>query len=792
MRTLTGASLAAPAPSRDGTQAGPQGIVFDLDRGYRLTLFPLGPALARVLIERPSGLRTPRTWSLAPELSGQTDPALADPIDGRDRRDLTGFPGTPAAVEESADSVTVTTPGWRVVVQRAPLALRWYEPAAEGDGWRLVLADRPTQPYLFDDRSPRFAHHLVSHAGERYHGFGDKSGGTDKRGRRLAMGTTDALGYDAETSDPLYKHIPFCLSVRPERGGAAVGVFYDNLSRGLFDLGQTIDAYHGDFIRFEASDGDLDCYVLFGPSVPQVVANFTALTGRTSFRPRWAISYSGSTMQYTDAPDAGVRLLGFLDALKEHGLPCGSFQMSSGYTMIGDKRYVFHWNRDKFPEPEAVTGKFAEAGVHLVANIKPALLNDHPKFAEVQGFGGFVRDSDAPDSPQITQFWGGDGAYLDFTNPATSRWWMANVTKELLERGIGSTWNDNNEFEIWDDAAVCDVNGHGGTMATLRPVQTHLMIRASHLAQVAHAPDKRPYLISRSGGPGLQRYVQTWSGDNRTSWKTLRWNLRMGHGFSLSGLFDYGHDVGGFAGPRPEPELLMRWIEQAVWWPRFTIHSWNDDGSVTEPWTYPELLPQVKTALNWRERLVPLLYTLLWRAHRDHAPVMRPLFYDFPDQPAAYGEEDSTMVGDRLLVAPVLDPGRTELEVWLPAVPGGWYDLRDGRRYDGGGHVTVAAPLGVSPAFVRAGTLLPLGPAPSWAEGPLTVRCFPGPEGYAPLTLFDDDGESVCRDESVCLLTVTGTDAASLSVSRSGGRAPRWTSLSIEAADGTKVGTLPL
>ncbi|CCD02506.1 exported protein of unknown function (plasmid) [Azospirillum baldaniorum] len=297
MRTLTGASLVAPALSRDGAQAGPQGIAFDLDRGYRLTLFPLGPALARVLIERPGGLRTPRTWSLAPELSGETDPALADPIDGRDRRDLTGFPGTPAAVEESADCVTVTTPGWRVVVQRSPLALRWYEPAAEGDGWRLVLADRPTQPYLFDDRSPRFAHHLVSHAGERYHGFGDKSGGTDKRGRRLAMGTTDALGYDAETSDPLYKHIPFCLSVRPERGGAAVGVFYDNLSRGLFDLGQTIDAYHGDFIRFEASDGDLDCYVLFGPSVPQVVANFTALTGRTSFRPRWAISYSGSTMQ---------------------------------------------------------------------------------------------------------------------------------------------------------------------------------------------------------------------------------------------------------------------------------------------------------------------------------------------------------------------------------------------------------------------------------------------------------------------------------------------------------------
>jgi alpha-glucosidase len=783
MRPLTGARLVAH---------GPEGIVFALDRGYRLTLFPLGPALARVLIERPEGLRTPRTWSLAPELSGQSDdPALADPIDGRDRRDLTGFPGMPATVEESADSVTVTTPGWRAVVRRAPLAVTWYERMAEGDGWRLVLADRPTQPYLFDRRSLRFAHHLVSHPGERYHGFGDKSGDVDKRGQRLVMGTMDAMGYDAETSDPLYKHIPFCLSVRPDRGGAAVGLFYDNLSRAVFDLGRAISNYHEKFIQFEATDGDADYYVLFGPGIPEVVAGFTELTGRTSFRPRWALSYSGSTMQYTDAPDAPNQLLGFLDKLKQHNLPCGSFQLSSGYSMVNDRRYVFHWNREKFPEPEAVTRRFAEAGVHLVANIKPALLTDHPKFGEVLGFGGFVRDSEDPKQPHITMWWGGDGAYLDFTNPETTRWWSANVTTELLGRGIGSTWNDNNEFEIWDDAAVCDLAGRGSTIATLRPVQTHLMIRASYLAQVAHAPGKRPYLISRSGGPGLQRYVQTWSGDNRTSWKTLRWNLRMGHGFSLTGLFDFGHDVGGFAGPRPEPELLLRWIEQGVWWPRFTIHSWNDDGSVTEPWTYPEILPQVRAAFAWRERLVPLLYTLLWRAHREHVPVLRPLFYDFPDQPDAYVEDDSMMVGDRLLVAPVVDPGRTERSVWLPAVPGGWYDLRDGRRYEGG-RVTVAAPLGWAPAFVRAGTLLPLGPAPSWAEGPLTIRCFPGPGGYAPLMVFDDDGESVCRDEAVCVLTVSGDDAAALSVTRSGGRWPRWSVLSIEDAGGAVTGTLPL
>ena len=192
------------------------------------------------------------------------------------------------------------------------------------------------------------------------------------------------------------------------------------------------------------------------------------------------------------------------------------------------------------------------------------------------------------------------------------------------------------------------------------------MLRASMLAQCEHAPSKRPFLVSRSGGPGMQRYAQTWTGDNFTSWKTLRYNLRMGHGLSLSGIFNFGHDVGGFAGPKPEPELFMRWIEQSIYWPRFSIHSWKADGSASEPWMYPEILGPVREALNWRERLVPLLYTLLWRAHTHHEPVLRPLFYDFPDQAASYEENDEFMLGRDLLVAPIVERGAVSRRVWLP------------------------------------------------------------------------------------------------------------------------------
>ncbi len=760
-----------------------------LDRGFGLRLFFLDSHLARLLIVRPQGLRMPRTWSLSPELSG------CDPLDGRDRLDLAGFPGAPvAAAAETDDAIVIETAFVRVQIRRSPLALTWFFRADETAPFQPVLQDRQTQAYQFRREGDGFVHFLARDAGDRYYGFGEKSGGAGKQGRRLRMGATDALGYDAETSDPLYKHIPFHIAARPMSGQPPIGLFYDNLSRGAFDLGQEIGGYHGPYRSFEATGGDLDLYAIFGADVGDIVARFTALTGRTAFPPRWTLSYSGSTMQYTEAGNAEAELAGFLARLREHRIPCQSFHLSSGYTKHGGKRYVFAWDRSRFPDPAALATRFADAGVSLIANVKPAMLADHPRFSEVESFKGFIRDSEDEARPHISQFWGGEAAHLDFTNPQTSAWWTRQVKTHLLDHGVEATWNDNNEFEVTDDAARADLNGEGGTMACLRPVQTGLMLRASALAQQERAPGKRPHLVTRSGGPGLQRYAQTWTGDNRTDWKTLRYNLRMGHGLSLSGVFNFGHDVGGFAGPKPEPELFMRWIEQGVYWPRFVIHSWNGDESASEPWMYPELLPMVRAAMEWRERLVPLLYTLTWRAHSRHEPILRPLFFDFPDEAESYEENDAFMLGRDVLVAPVVEQGASRRAVWLPKVDGGWFDIRTGARLPCGEN-RVDAPPGAAPAFIRAGAILPLGPSPSAAPGPLTLRLFPLEEGRSELQIYDDDGESVVRhDAPPCLICVTAEwsgGAPSLAISRQGPHAPRWPEIVFEDAAGRPIATPP-
>jgi alpha-glucosidase len=400
----------------------------------------------------------------------------------------------------------------------------------------------------------------------------------------------------------------------------------------------------------------------------------------------------------------------FIELLEQHDIGCTSFHLSSGYTSIGAKRYVFNWNRDKFPDPGAFAASYNAAGVRLVPNIKPALLVDHPRFAEAAAAGLFVHDADG--QPTELQYWDEVGAALDFTNPATAQWWRAQVKAALLDHGLTATWNDNNECEVWD--ARARVHGFGTPMAAtaLRPLHALLMARASRAAQIEHAPDERPYVVTRSGPTGLHRYAQTWTGDNRTEWKSLKFNLRTGLGLALSGVSNLGHDVGGFAGPRPDPELFLRWVQAGVLMPRFSIHSWNDDGTVNEPWMYPDLVPAVRRLMALRQRLVPFFNDLALRYHADCEPMLRPLWLDFPHDPAAWADGEAHLLGPDLLACPVVEPGAVTCTAYLPA-GAGWVHLWSGAHYPGGQRVTVPAPLdGPPPLFARAGSALLVDLAP--------------------------------------------------------------------------------
>ncbi len=708
-------------------------LVLRAAEGATAHVFVLEQDIVRLLVLPDGQLRFPRSWAIAPGLEDL-------PAEGRDRFDISGFSCPEFELQQADGELRIATRELRLTIALDGLRCRWE--VLRGGQWQPAAADRPTQAYNFGWWDQRVYHYLERERGEMYFGLGERAGDTDRAGQRYRMCNLDPMGYSARSTDPLYKHIPFYITRKPA-SGVTFGLFYDTLSDCVFDMGREMDNYHGLYRYFAADHGDLDLYFIAGAEVADVTRRFTWLTGRPILTPKYSLGYSGSTMLYTDAPDAQLRMQEFIDRCREHDIPCESFHLSSGYTSIGPKRYVFQWNRDKFPDPSAFAAGYRAEGVRLCANIKPALLGDHPRFDEAARAGLLVQDPDG--TPTAVQFWDATGGYLDFTNPATIDWWKSRVTESLLEHGIAATWNDNNEYEIWSDQAR--IHGFGEPRAAIeaRPLQTMLMMQASFAAQTAFAPGERPWLVSRSGAAGMQRYVQTWSGDNYTAWETLRYNIRMGLGLALSGVSNTGHDIGGFSGPAPEPELFVRWVQHGIFLPRFSIHSWNDDGSVNEPWMYPRHTTQVRDLIRLRSRLTPYLYDLIWRSHSRYEPIIRPTFHDFPDDARCYDECDDMLLGANLLVPSVVEPGQTERRVWLPS-GAAWFDLWTGERHDGGRWITLPAPLdGPPPLLARAGSAIALNVAEAHfasSDDRRGFHVFPLEQGRFEVTCFEDDGAS--------------------------------------------------
>lgn len=673
------------------------GIDLSIEGGAGFGIQVLEASMVRVRYRPAGGYREPRTWAIAPLPGPDVDWA------GRQRDDAGGFSCPSAELTEQDGQMTLRTSALSVTLRQDPLNLSWHD----GQGQPL-FSDRGTSAYFASQRTGAVRHYLQRDRAERYYGLGDKTGPLNLHGRRLRTLALDSLGYDPQAGDPLYKHWPFVLT--RAASGQWWGIYYDTLAACTFDLGCEHDNYHDLFRYVEIDDGDLDYYVMVGATPAEVIAQFVRLIGGTHLPPRWSLGFAQTAMGLTDASDAQQQLDAFLTRIQAEGIACSSFHYGSGYSSRGKRRYVFTWNASKFPDPKALNAKFHEAGLQVVANTKPCLLDDHPAYETVRSQGGFIHDAQTG-QPVVEQFWDGVGAHLDFTHPAALAWWQEGLKKQVLDYGIDTGWNDNNEYAIMDDDAACHGFGQPIPMHRARPLHALLMTRATFEAQAAHRPGEPVYTVTRGGSPGLQRYAQTWTGDNTTSWETLRWNIRTGLQMSLSGMFNVGHDVGGFAGPTPDPELFLRWVQACCLNPRMVMNSWKADGTVNVPWLHPSVTADVAAAIRLRYTLLPYLWTLFLRAHTQHQPIIRPTFYDFPDDPQCFADRDDFMLGEALLVAPVVEPGARTRRVYLPKLPQGpqaWFNFHTGERLEAGQEHAVAAPLSALPLFARAGASVPI------------------------------------------------------------------------------------
>jgi alpha-glucosidase len=696
------------------TELRDQTLVCRLACGGDVSIRFLAEAMARVTLRPAGGYKEPRTWAIAPKAQhAQPGATQGKPIDvawqGRPRDSMAGFDLPQVAISKTADDSThLSTLHLKVTVQTSPLQLLWSSSATQ----LPIATDRATSAYMTERRTGLVRHYLERHASERFYGLGDKTGPLNLAGRRLRTVAMDSLGYDPEHGDPLYKHWPFILS--RTANGHWLGIYYDTLANCTFDLGCEHDNYHGLYRYVEIDDGDLDYYLMVGDSPAQVIAQWTRLIGGTHLPPRWSLGYAQTAMGLADAPDAQVQLDRFIDLTASHQVPISAFHYGSGYSSKGKRRYVFTWNHDKFPDPRTLNAKFQANGMHLVANIKPCLLDDHPDYTALRNAGGFIQQADTG-QPVVEPFWDGVGSHLDFTQPAAIAWWQKNLTQKVLDYGIDVGWNDNNEYAILDESARSAGFGTALPMHRSRALHAMLMTRATFEAQQAYqakaSSTDAVFTVTRAGSPGIQRYAQTWSGDNTTSWRTLSWNIRTGLQMGLSGLFNVGHDVGGFFGPVPEPELFVRWVQACCLNPRMVMNSWKEGGVNNVPWMHPEVTSYVVQAITLRYRLMPYLWNLFELACAQHEPIIRPTFYDFPDDEQCFEDCDDFMVGGSLLMAPVVAQGQVNRTVYMPKLTGAdsaWYDFETGKRYASGQHHCVDAPLSRLLLFARSGACIPV------------------------------------------------------------------------------------
>lgn len=593
---------------------------------------------------------------------------------------------------------------------------------------------------------------------EHYFGLGDKPGPLDRRDMAFTMWNTDAYRHQ-ESTDPLYKSIPFFMAVR---AGRAHGILLDNTWRSNFNFGkQWHDAY-----SFGSDGGPLDYYVLHGPSPKKVLEGYAFLTGPSPLPPMWALGFQQSRFSYE--PESQVREIA--SRLRSDRIPSDVLFLDIDFQ---DRKRPFTIDQQKFPNFAVLLKDLHAQNLHVVTVTDlhvPAVPNAGyaPYDTGVAG-NHFIHN---PDGSIFTgPVWPGPSAFPDFTRAATRAWWGA-LHQDFVQLGVDGFWNDMNEPSVFETPlktmpreSVHRIEEPGfasrnATHAELHNVLGTQNARATYDGLLKLKPNERPFVLTRATYAGGQRYAITWTGDNSATWNHLRLSTPMLLNLGLSGFSFAGVDSGGFSGS-PSPELLTRWTQVAAFNPLHRNHS-EKHMAPHEVWANgPGPLAVRRSAIETRYRLMPYLYTLAEETSRTGIPMMRPLFLEFPEaapdkHPLDLWAGNQFLLGRSLMVVP--PPYADAMDAYRPTLPQvDWFDFWTGRKVvkekenpTAPDTQPLVAPkitptLEVLPVFVRAGSILPLQPLVQSTnekpQGALELRVYPGPECQG--SLYLDDGRSL-------------------------------------------------
>ncbi|XP_063295320.1 neutral alpha-glucosidase C [Pelobates fuscus] len=569
----------------------------------------------------------------------------------------------------------------------------------------------------------------------------------------------DVFGYSVCNKMGIYGSVPLLLAHKPSH---TCGIFWLNSSETMVETHYKA-ALQTEFsqaapvtrkkkavpmvdVRWMSESGIVDVFLLLGPAPQDVFNQYAQLTGTQAFPTRFSLGYHQCRWNYEDEADVEAVDSGF----DEHHIPYDVIWLDIEHT--DGKRY-FTWDPVKFSDPLQMQKKLQEKKRKLVVISDPHIKVDpnYSLYAEAKEKGFFVKDRNGEDF--VGTCWPGSSSYLDFTNPAVRDWYSSQFALDAYK---GSTdalfvWNDMNEPSVfespemtmpkyavhhlsWEHRDVHNLYGFYQQMST-----SEGLIRRS-------GGQERPFVLTRSFFAGSQRYGAVWTGDNKAEWEYLKISIPMLLSLSVAGISFCGADIGGFVGD-PEPELLVRWYQAGSFQPFFRAHAIRDSKR-REPWLFGEgntLL--IRNSIEERYTLLPYLYLLFYRAHVSAELVMRPFWVEFPKNPETFGVETQYMLGSALMVAPVLVPGVSSLDVLFPGPKELWYNFRNYKCIKGQRKQKVGVTLDEIPVYQRGGSIIPMhtavGKSTGWMEEtPYKLHVALNSKGSASGELYVDDGHS--------------------------------------------------
>lgn len=531
---------------------------------------------------------------------------------------------------------------------------------------------------------------------ESFYGLGDKSSDLNLRGNRYVNWNTDAYSF-GKGQDPLYRTIPFYLGINE---GKSYGIFFDNTFKSHFDFAHQ----EPDKVSFWADGGEMQYYFIQGPHMMDVVKRYHSLTGTHSMPAKWALGFHQCRWSYY--PEKKVKDIA--RNFRERKIPCDAIYLDIDYM---DGYRCFTWNRKYFPDPARMMKELSDDGFKTVVIIDPGIRVDenYRIFKEGKQHNYFCRRCD--DYFMEGHVWPGRCQFPDFTNPKVRDWW-GGLFNELLDAGVAGIWNDMNEPAVFGAGTFpVDVrhnyDGYHGSHRKAHNVYGMQMVRSTFEGLKKLRKNKRPFTITRAGYSGVQRYSSVWTGDNVASWEHLKIAIIQCLRLSVSGISFCGSDIGGFSG-EPDAELFSRWIQMGVFSPLMRAHSAGDT-SEREPWSFGKDYEDInRKFIELRYRLLPYIYSAFWEHHQHNFPILRPLVMHEQDNVQTHYIQDAFTFGDKILVAPVTEPGARTKEVYLPS--GNWYNYWTHESFEGGHIYQVDAPVDSMPIFVKAGSVIPEAP----------------------------------------------------------------------------------